>query len=62
MFISFNYYIVEVVLADLGYASQISISYSSFKDNEQILAEYMVPFSLSNSLWSDSLYINTSAL
>jgi hypothetical protein len=62
VFISFNYYIVEVVIADLGYASQIVITYSSFKDSDQIIAEYMLPVTLSDTLWKDEVHINTTYL
>ncbi len=38
VFVSFNYYIVEVTMVDLGYASQIIISLEGYKKPSQIIS------------------------
>ena len=43
---TYNYYIVEVILADLGLLSQISISLTKFKDKDQIHVEHFASFTL----------------
>lgn len=63
VFVSFNYYLVEVTLVDLTYASQIIITYSSFKKTEQILSENFASFSLENDFWAgDDIRINNGKL
>lgn len=62
VFIAFNYYVVEVTLADLTYASQITITYSSFKNTDQIISEHMVSFNLGDELWERNISINNGYL
>jgi hypothetical protein len=38
VFVAFNYHVVEVTLADLTYASQITITLTSFKHTDQIIS------------------------
>lgn len=53
VFVTYNYYVAEITLVDLGLISQISISLTKLKDHEQIVAEYFVPLKLGDFFKGD---------
>lgn len=61
VFVTFNYYVAEITIVDLGLIGQISISLTKLKEKEQIVAEYFASVKLDDFFKGD-IDIQTSGL